>query len=252
MVETSNGIYNDSLYKLVVPQSLLAWNRVRIANHMAHNGKEWFEIFKQYNSGTYNNQYDVVDFKLFTPGQELPDNVLWVIEQIPGLVVGGDVTNELRRGYFPSYNVPYWPEIYNISGYPAVVEKYGTDYSYQLAPRAKIFRRDQGNVVDLPSMKRIMRFNEFQTDPFSKGNPGNAICSRGDLKSPNPSLGGCYDSKVTSNKLFSTLSAEAINGPTAQDQPAFSWRPEWAATAHFGQPTTFNFDFVPMTPATDF
>lgn len=35
-------------------------------------------------SGTYNNQWTVVDYKLFTPGQELPNtDVLWILEQVP-------------------------------------------------------------------------------------------------------------------------------------------------------------------------
>ena len=36
--------------------------------------------------------------------------------------------------------------MYNVSGYPELVKKYGPEYSYQLAPRAKIFRRDESNV----------------------------------------------------------------------------------------------------------
>lgn len=37
----------------------------------------------------------VVDYKLFSPGAELPPGVLYVSEQIPGLVVFGDITQEL-------------------------------------------------------------------------------------------------------------------------------------------------------------
>ena len=37
--------------------------------------------------------------------------------------------------------------------------------SYQLAPRATIFRRDAGSVTDLASLKRLMRSNSFRTDP---------------------------------------------------------------------------------------
>lgn len=55
--------------------------------------------------------------------------------------------------------MPYFEKIYNMSGYPDFVKKHGTDFSYQLAPRAKIFRRDEGKVVDMPSMKKIMRYN---------------------------------------------------------------------------------------------
>ena len=65
----------------------------------------------------------------------------------------------LILGYWPSYNVPFFNEIYKRSGYPEVVKKHGTDFSYQLAPRAKIFRRDQATVKDMPTMKKIMRYN---------------------------------------------------------------------------------------------
>lgn len=44
-------MFNNSLLKYVSPESLLAWHRVRLANLMAHSGKEWAEVYKQYNSG---------------------------------------------------------------------------------------------------------------------------------------------------------------------------------------------------------
>jgi hypothetical protein len=121
VIETTNNIFNQNLYDKVHPYSLLAWQRVRVANELSKNGKEWFENVRQYNSGTYNNQYMVVDYKLFTPGKELPDNLLWVIEQIPGLVVGEDRTSDVRRGHWPSYNVAFFKEIYVESGYPEIV-----------------------------------------------------------------------------------------------------------------------------------
>lgn len=49
---------------------------------MATSGSEWADTVAEYNSGTYNNQYMVVDLKLFTPGQELRPNLLWVVEQV--------------------------------------------------------------------------------------------------------------------------------------------------------------------------
>jgi len=55
MVQTTNGILNNSLFDLVTPKALLAWHRVRLANHMAKTGEEWYDIVKQHNSGSYNN-----------------------------------------------------------------------------------------------------------------------------------------------------------------------------------------------------
>ena len=49
-------------------------------------------------AGTYNNQYMVIDLKLFKPNVSLEPNALWVVEQIPGMVVSEDQTDILRLG----------------------------------------------------------------------------------------------------------------------------------------------------------
>jgi len=288
MTQTTNGIYDNRLYDAVTPSALLAWERVRLANALATSGEEWSRIYALHNSGTYNNQYMVVDIDLFKPGQALAPNTLWVIEQIPGLVVGGDVTHELERGYFPSYNVPYWPEIYEKSGYPRLDERHGRrkGSEYSLAPRASIFRRDHLLAQSLEGLKFVMRENGYrpedhantgELDPLAK-DPWMAICSRGDLNPSGPALVGCYDSKVTSASLFrESFGAWAVNGPTNQGVPTFSWREAEervdfhgnvsgstdrgdAANAadarassrrnrHFGQPDVFDFEFELFAPA---
>ena len=62
-------------------------------------------------AGSYNNQYMVVDHKLFKPGHPLQPGTLWVAEQVPHLVAAGDQTQALAWGYWPSYNVPFYPEV---------------------------------------------------------------------------------------------------------------------------------------------
>lgn len=255
MVQTTNSIFNKELYSLVKPQSLLAWHRVRTANQAATGGKEWCDIIAWHNSGTYNNQYMLVDLKRFTPGKALNSDLLWVCEQIPGLVAAGDETPTLERGYWPSYNVPYFTEIYNRSGYPEFIAKYSgtgddTDpgalagINYQLAPRAKIFRRDAGKVATMSDFKNIMRFNDYKTDPYFQPNPSpwDAICSRGDLAG---TANGCYDTKVTSYSWFQDRHVAAINGPTTSNgrlEP-FQWTSKFANVAHEGQPDEFDFVF---------
>lgn len=226
MTQTSNNIFNSSLFDAVTPNSLLAWQRVRLAHSLAHTGEEWAKTFSRYNSGgsaadftallnthvlllilssflllffsffyiiihagTYNNQYMVLDRSKVKLGQSLADGALTVVEQIPGLVEYSDQTQALRRGsspllpfsvfclssrlsrlffsgsaaraagHWPSYNVPFHPNIYALSGYGEMWEKHGEDFSYDLCPRAKIFRRDQADVKDLDSLKHMMRFN---------------------------------------------------------------------------------------------
>lgn len=181
MILATNSIYNSSLWDLVKPQSLLAWQRVRTANQLSDSGPDWYNIVSKHNSGTYNNQYMIIDGKKFSPKNALQKDTLFVVEQIPGHVAGSDVTRTLEMGYWPSFNVPYHQDIYIESGYGNVDEKKGQFLfsEYQLAPRAEIFRREEGGVKDLASMQAVMRYNEFQTDPYSEGSPWGAICARG-------------------------------------------------------------------------
>ncbi|XP_071509243.1 phospholipase B-like 1 [Diadema antillarum] len=249
MLQTTNNVFNSTLYTFVQPQSLFAWHRVRVANMMARSGKEWAEIVARYNSGTYNNQYMIIDRTKIVPKTTILDDALWVVEQVPTLVVSGDQTNILRAGYWPSYNVPFYEQIFNISGYPAMVEKQGPDTSYQLAPRAKIFRRDQGKVVDMNSMKKIMRFNEYKTDPYSEGDPSKSICMRGDLMTK-PVPDGCYDTKVANLWMAAEQTSYVINGPTRAEGslPPFKWVSPFTRYSHEGLPQEYDFDFVTMKP----
>ena len=120
-------------------------------------------------AGTYNNQWMVVDFKRFKPGRQVGKGLLYILEQLPGHVQADDMSWFLgQNGHWPSYNVPYFPEIYNISGGPEQARKYGDWFTYNKTPRALIFKRDQGKVTDLKSMERLMRYNDYTRDPLSK------------------------------------------------------------------------------------
>lgn len=256
-IQTTNTVVDHSIFDEVKPESLLAWQRVRVASAMSHGGREWYENVRRHSSGTYANQYMVIDYKLFTPGQPVKPGLLWVVEDMPGLTVGSDQTETLARGYWPSYNVPFHPEVYNKSGYSKMSAKHGNYFTYELCPRAQIFRRDQGKVKDLESLKAVMRYNDYLHDPYSVDssggrNPTYAICSRGDLHAKNATADGCYDTKVTSYK-FGALQglAQAVNGPPMHDSlPPFTWHSrKFESQSHVGLPSIYLFDFVDIQPA---
>ena len=100
MLQTTNSIPNVTVYDKVTPYALYAWQRVRIANQLSYGSpQQWYDYLKQYNSGTYNNQYMVLKYSDIKAGVPLQDtsDVLWVIEQMPGKVSGSDMTQVLRR-----------------------------------------------------------------------------------------------------------------------------------------------------------
>jgi hypothetical protein len=120
VIETTNSVFNGSLYDLVTPRSVPYWARVTVATRGASTGKQWHAAFYRENSGTYNNQWMTVDYKLFTPREPLKKGLLLVSEQLPGGLfhAAEDQTGVLQRGHWPSYNVPFYPDVYQASGVP--------------------------------------------------------------------------------------------------------------------------------------
>uniref|UniRef100_A0A8C3EKB2 Phospholipase B-like n=1 Tax=Corvus moneduloides TaxID=1196302 RepID=A0A8C3EKB2_CORMO len=260
-LETTIGNNNPALWKYLDPRgSVLEWLRNIVANRLARSGPEWAAVFRRFNSGTYNNQWMVVDYNAFTPGRASPaSGVLTVLEQIPGLVVVADQTELLyQQGYWASYNVPYFEEIFNASGNLELVRKYGDWFTYDKNPRAQIFRRNQTLVHDLDSMIRLMRSNNYLQDPLSwcRGcdppqNAENAISARSDL---NPSNGtypfpalrqrchGGIDMKVTSSAMVPTFGLVAVSGPAWDDVPPFRWSASpCSSLLHMGHPDLWTF-----------
>ncbi|RYG56040.1 hypothetical protein EON66_03855 [archaeon] len=64
-------------------------------------------VARRFNSGTYNNEFLILDYKKFVPGAAtLQDGLLWVLDQAPGFISAADLTSTLRQdSYFASYNV---------------------------------------------------------------------------------------------------------------------------------------------------
>lgn len=104
----------------------------------------------------------IVDYKKFKPGRPLPNGLLWVLEQLPYYIESRDMTAVLRsQSYWSSFNIPYFPTIFNLSGQADMMNSYGSFFSHEETPRARIFRRDQESVTDINSMIKLMRSNNY-------------------------------------------------------------------------------------------
>jgi hypothetical protein len=227
VIETTNAIFDTTLYDHITPKSLLCWQRAMIANRLSTTSKEWTDIFGLYNSGTYNNQFMVLDMnKVDLDNQQISDNAMYIIEQIPGLTETTDVTTYLRYGYWPSYNTPYSRRIAVLSGIDEIIKEKPEmkhEVDYETCARANLFRRDQGKVIDDLTYKKIMRYNDYKNDPLSLYYPGNAIASRFDLS--DDICMGAYDAKTTSvtEAKGKNKKVNLISGPTNDQQPNFKW-----------------------------
>ena len=262
VMETTNPVFNNDLYNLIVPETLCYWHRVQLSNRMSDNGQDWTILFSKHNSGTYNNQNMVVDLKKVDPiNKYVHDGTLWVSEQIPGQISSADVTHILRYGYWPSYNTPYFPEIRNVSGvdrYLSLHPETRPSYDYETCVRANIFRRDQGKIQDFDSFKELFRYNDYQNDPLSLGNVKWSIASRNDLNTSMFNCTGATDAKVASlSKVVNGegVSISIISGPTNEIQPTFEWNKAHCARdpryQWVGMPEKFDFKWEEFRPIFD-
>lgn len=262
----NNNLTNSKLN--IKSNQISIWMRTMIANKLANNGEEWCKYFSHLNNGCYTNQYMILDFKLFTPHEDLKDNLLWVLEEMPGRTTYADVTlyiyfynySRLRdEGYWPSYNIAYFKETREVDNVQILEDEYGPFYNYNYTSRALIFKRDHVKIKNISDLRKLMRSNNYKTDEYSRCNctpPYSAelaIASRGDL---NPADGiypfsrighrdhMAIDAKVTSYLLFKDkMSVQMISSPPyGDDLPPFQWsKADFNTTRHDGIPDLWNF-----------
>ncbi|CAK1547522.1 unnamed protein product [Leptosia nina] len=247
--ETTIGNSNRTLYEFIQPLGqIMEFVRAMIATRLATSGAEWVDIFRKHNSGTYNNQWYIVDYKKFkrktkTSEGKVEAGLLWVLEQLPGFTEAADLTDELKRTtYFPSYNIPYFPRMFNLSGGNERIATFGEWFGYHTNPRAKIFRNKQSAITSLSDMFRTMRYNDYKHDPLSHCatchppySACNAISARNDLNPANGTypfraLGhrshGGTDVKVTNSEMAQNYHFLSVSGPThniSRGIPPFQW-----------------------------
>ena len=254
VLETTNNNFNVSLYDRVNTSSILTWLRVLHATWSSDSGEEWSKEFTRLQSGTYNNQYVVVDSKRFIPGERPTSGLLWVVETMPGIERMADATELLaERRWFPSINTPWFEDIFNIAGYPEkIAEKgdLGDYYSYYDSARFKIFAREAPKVKDVEDFKRVMRFNRYKDDEYGHGDPGQMILARYDLRSDCPygkaaAFGG-LDTKVASAiEALNNLSFHAIGSPEHEYNAPWAFgEGQFADVKYDGLPRVWDFDWI--------
>lgn len=252
---------NDNLWSRVSPDnSVPSAFRSLAACRLARTAQEWLQIYSRSSSGTGNSQWTVVDYKLFKPQMKrLPTNFVWYHEELPGYSVSADITTVIeKQGYWATYNIPFFPAIFNASGMDELVTRYGAWFSYEKCPRALMFKRSYKEPNDMQQVLALIRFNNFEHDPLAvcpdcnpKYNAENALSARSDLNPPTgkyPFLEmehrphGGTDAKVVNSTMMSRHYIWTQCGPTWYDGEFFVWSlSPFSAVPHAGQPDAWRF-----------
>lgn len=246
VMETTLNVPNQALLRRRSPHDgPLTWVRNMVASRLASSGREWAEIFSRFNSGTYNNQWMILDYKLFTPGRSLKLGTLWLLEQLPGKMTANDITDILKdQGFWASYNEAYFREI-AVQTRPPGRDRWTNHY--RVDPRALTASWLQKEVVDLKTAINFMRYNMWGGWPLELSNC--SLPTRTLYFSMSPrfdisrlTASGATDMKVTSYALFQSLEFIGIAGPTSQGVKPFTWsRSPFPSHEHFGQPDVWDF-----------
>lgn len=252
ITETTNEIFNMSLYSYMTAQTIPYWIRVQVANE-EQDAVSWHQTFARYNNGGYNNQWMVIDYSRFVPGSPIAPNTFVVGEQAPGMYHFEDQSQHLNTaGYWGSYNVPFYKSIWLWSGYEPMYEKYGNAYSHDECARAQIYRRDQAQVQTVEQLKKIQRYNKWQLDPLSLGDACRGISARCDLNSPfnhNDTMNGfapfgAIDGKVADQDMVAQMVTHAVCGPTWTEQAIFHWSDLFSGVKCEQCPRSYQFDWT--------
>jgi len=85
--ETTLASKNASVWNYVHNDSLPYWVRITVANYVFVNQSYWAQTYLKYNSGTYNNQWILVDFGIYDNfSRKITDaeNIVWLVEEFYG------------------------------------------------------------------------------------------------------------------------------------------------------------------------
>lgn len=177
IIETSLEIFNLELFKNLSPKTIPKWIRNNISNRLAKNNTDWINIFFKYNSGTHNDQWLLVDYNKFEEFisnknkknntytqdknllQEIPSNIIHLVEQIPILDKAYylDVTERLLNdGYVASYNAPFFKEVIINAGYYNST----THSDYFTAKRFHLFKKLNKNASNIEDIMKLMEYHD--------------------------------------------------------------------------------------------
>jgi len=244
VTETTLLSENPEVYQFLHYDSLPYWLRVNVANLAFTDQKSWADLYYKYRSGTYNNQWLIIDFNNYNVAKNnlsQAQNIIWMVEEFYGLTSAQDVTQQLLipQGYVASYNVPYNQTIQNLSQ---------DTTSYTTDPRYTLFKKYAPGIKNFEDFKNVMRMNNISdTQDYCQ-----AIASRCDLSPNQTEPWGAFDCKITSDKWVSDHQIWLISGPTTSENiPPFTWD-DWPNYNILETPKVFNFDWVFVDPDRNF
>ena len=257
VLETTFTLQNRSLYtSYVTPKSVMNWLRTVLGMFTAENVTQYEDQFLRHNSGTYNNDYYVVDTKKLRYGKRAEKDLVHSIAQLPGPFRWiEDLTEELyREGFILSFNVP---KNKAASDFMQFERAYGVSSgfcNYTECCRYLIAKRESPRLRKWDMFQHFMRYGGYKRDLFSlwqgKPNHGCVISSRGDTDDDvalQNTHGGINTKAVRASEALTRMHMHLINSPSYEQNPVLNWSNyPMSQFEHDGLPEIWNFDWIEL------
>jgi hypothetical protein len=204
----------------------------------------------------------ILDYKKFENiknSKKQAKGILYMMEQTPSRIVYHDISKYLfNHQFFGSFNRAFLQKTKESLHVALIKYLYGKRFGYRGSERGKIMDEIQKKVVDLKSLKDLLRYNGYKANNFyndpSSTHPGEGISARYDLEKFMKNLSGGIDCKVTNLELVNNMSAIAISGPTNENNKnlsSFDWsKSSDHKTLRKGVPEKFDFPYLLVSPKT--
>lgn len=254
-LEMVNPFGFDAVKDFPVHAHLPNFMHVVITLRLAKNAADFAKRYQVQNTGTLMAQWMVVDYNMFEVGKPPGQNMLWIIEQIPGQMEAKDMSLHLRtKGYWESVNRPFFQSIRETSWFDKAQKSHGALYSATDCPRCRIIADNAPGTNTLYDMRNLIHRNNFPIQAYRPFQPGHEISARFDLDSAEPIPNGGIDSKIVNRCMFKLMTTQAISGPSHAMLPNFAWvgadgREKFPGNPHNGMPNVWSFNWQQISPA---
>lgn len=210
---TSIAIASSDLLNFISIQGFPFWLRELIADYISYNAKEWMENYECFPAGS-GVEWTIVNLKQFLYRNDLLENSIVVIDEIPTMINFNDVTEvaDHKNQYFASFDIPYDKEVYKLAGYEKLASINPDLYSYENSSRDKILGERAHAVNNRLSARELIRYNNIN-DNNQLNRPDLGISLRKE-QATSPYCVGAIDAKITTVSRALHLHWEGAVGPS--------------------------------------
>lgn len=202
--------------------------RVMMANRLATNGRSWSRSMSLQNGADVARQWVTLEPR---------DGVVWLVEQLPGLIRTADISEQ-----FANTDVLWAIGEVHLDETNMVISE--NEEENDDVTKSELVARLQSNITTSEHFRKLMRGYSHEEFTVENGDQARMLTNRENLERVDLPF-GIIDTKIVLADANGMKSFEVTSGPSmlGSTQP-FQWSTTFPNISHVGQPDIFDFDSV--------